>query len=410
MRILFLNQFFWPDTAATGQLLSDLAVHLANSGETVDVICGSANYGGQNSSPRPNVGITRLSNTGWPTRIAGRVGSYLSFLCGSLWRGVRHGRPDVVVTLTTPPLLSLVGLAIQRLRGARHIIWEMDVYPDVAVELGVLRPNGFFTRIFGWLSDLPRRKADRVIVLGECMKERLIGRGIPADIIYVAENWADCDAAANRIQPLPQAGFSVLYSGNLGVAHDVETIAGAISALNGGNFRFVFAGGGSRQKWLRDFCEAHHLNDAQFMPYCEREELGARLASGHVGLVTQQASSIGTVVPSKTYGILAAGRPILFIGPKQSTTARIIERYGCGWHIECGDVDGLVKLLRLLHERTDLVEAAGARAYGAFVSQYQRSLGVSRLAVLLQPGLKARSAAASQGGALKRGMAQGSRL
>jgi len=142
MRILFLNQFFWPDTAATGQLLSDVADHLVSSGETVDVICGSAPYGGSNGSPHPLVGVTRVATSSYAGNPAGRIASYLTFLIGALWHGIRCPAPDVVVTLTTPPLISLVGLAIQKLRGARHVIWEMDVYPDIAVDLGVLERNG----------------------------------------------------------------------------------------------------------------------------------------------------------------------------------------------------------------------------------------------------------------------------
>jgi colanic acid biosynthesis glycosyl transferase WcaI len=387
MRILFLNQFFWPDTAATGQLLYDVAQHLAESGETVDIICGSANYGGSNSAPRPPVGITRLTNARFSNGIAGRLGSYLSFLAGALWHGLCGKRPDIVVTLTTPPLLSLVGMVIQAMRGARHVIWEMDIYPDIALDLGVIQPNSVPARIFGWLADLPRRRADRIIVLGECMRLRLLSHGLRSDKIQVAENWAAGETIADRnraVAPFPSEGLSIVYSGNLGRAHDVETIAGAMLELNGvDDFEFVFAGGGSRQAWLRDFCERNGVSNAQFPPYCELNELSARLASGHVCLVTQRPESAGAIVPSKTYGILAAGRPVLFIGPRESTTAHVIERYGCGWQIDCGDVRGLVELLNYLNEHKELVYTAGRRAYQAYVDCYQRSLGVARIAAIL---------------------------
>ncbi len=178
MRILFLNQFFWPDTAATGQLLSDLAEHLANSGEIIEVICGSANYGGSNSQPCPAVGVTRLPTAPFSLGVAGRLASYLSFITGSFWHGIRQPAPDIVVTLTTPPLISLVGMAIQQLRGSRHIIWEMDVYPDIAVDLGVFKRNGLSARVFGCSSPTCHGlcRADLcVIALGECMKSRLLG-------------------------------------------------------------------------------------------------------------------------------------------------------------------------------------------------------------------------------------------
>ncbi len=390
MRILFLNQFFWPDTAATGQLLSDVAEYLVGSGESVEVICGSANYGGANTAPAPAVDITRLQTAKFSASIHGRIRSYVTFLGGSLWQGLRRPAPDVVVTLTTPPFISLVGMAIQKIRGAKHVIWEMDVYPDIALDLGMLKP-GLTTRILAWLADLPRRHADRVIVLGECMRTRLLSHGLDGKRIFVSENWADCDARLSPVEPPPairSAGLSIVYSGNFGRAHDVETVAGAMAALNGtgSGFQFIFGGGGSQQSWIRSFCEEHALGNAQFLPYCERDELRARLASGDIGLVTQHAASIGAVVPSKSYGIMAAGRPVLFIGPRQSTTALMIERYGCGWQVDCGDVDGLVSLLRRLNANKELVYAAGERAYKAFVDHYQRSVGAARVAAALREG------------------------
>ncbi|MCU1263435.1 MAG: glycosyltransferase WbuB [Bryobacterales bacterium] len=393
MKILFLNQFFWPDTAATGQLLCDLTDYLSTAGESVDVVCGSANYGRITGAPEPKANIFRLKNSAFSRKVAGRMGSYLSFLVGALWQSMRLSPPDVVVTLTTPPLLSLVGLMIQKFRGAKHIIWEMDVYPDVAIDLGVLKENGLAAKLFGWLADLPRRHADRVIVLGECMRTRLLRHGIAGEKIVVAENWADSDHFTSGEKLTPPSfplngGLSVLYSGNFGLAHDPETISKAMLELNSRSkgpdaVRFVFAGGGTWHGWLRNFSREHALGNVVFQPYCERQELGARLASGHIGLVTQKAESLGSAVPSKTYGIMAAGRPILFIGPKDATPARIIERYGCGWQIDCGDVRAVVELLELLNEQPDLVVAAGNRAYAAFIAHYQRSVGVARIASIL---------------------------
>ncbi len=388
MRILLLNQFFWPDTAATGQLLGDLANHLVSSGHTVDVICGSANYGGQNNFACPTVGVTRLQTAPYSDGMGGRLRSFLSFFGGAFWHGMRLPAPDVVVTLTTPPLLSLIGITIQQLRGARHVIWEMDVYPDVAVDLGVLKRDGFSAKLFGWLADLPRHHADRVIALGECMRLRLLSHGLDSDKVCVAENWAESEPLREGPGgPVNSPGISIVYSGNFGRAHDVETIAGAMAELNNPNegFRFVFGGGGSRQAWMREFCEKNLIGNAQFLPYCEREELSGRLAASDIGLVTQHAATAGSVVASKAYGIMAAGRPVLFIGPRNATTAMMIERFGCGWQIDCNDVTGLVALLRRLAENKDLIRAAGERAYQAFVDHFQRSVGVARLAALLEP-------------------------
>jgi len=143
-------------------------------------------------------------------------------------------------------------------------------------------------------------------------------------------------------------------------------------------FRFIFAGGGSRRAQLESQCP-----NAEFRPYCNRTTLSASLAEGHLGLVTQLPQTCGSLVPSKTYGIMAAGRPILYIGPREATPARIIEKYNCGWRITPGDTEGLIKLLNHLEcHRHELVNA-GAQAREAFEQNYDRPQGVARIAKIL---------------------------
>ena len=159
-------------------------------------------------------------------------------------------------------------------RGGRHFIWEMDVYADIAVELGVLRADAWWTRGLGWALDAVRRRADGVIVLGESMRGRLLGHGIPAERLFVAENWADGEEIRLRAFPTGTT-LEVLYSGNLGLAHDLETVCGALETLAGETlagetlardtlagdvrFRFTFAGGGPQRAALERFCRERGL-------------------------------------------------------------------------------------------------------------------------------------------------------
>ena len=162
-------------------------------------IYGASGYATTDDTPRPPVRILRPSSTRFSRDAVGRVLSYGSFLAGALVAGFRVGRPDTVVTLTTPPLTSVFGRMLKLSRGCRHFIWEMDVYPDIAVDLGALKPRSLLTCLIGALADWSRRNADGIIVLGEEMKARLIARDIPAHKIHVAENWAD----GAEITPLP---------------------------------------------------------------------------------------------------------------------------------------------------------------------------------------------------------------
>lgn len=387
MRILLLNQFFWPDSSATSQLLTDLARGLADRGHEVYAISADGEYNLTSESAPPNVRMYRVRTSRFSRGRVGRVVSYLSFYVSSILRALTLPRPDMIVTLTTPPLLSLLGTALKVLRGSRHFIWEMDVYPDVALDLNYFKAGGTIDRVTGALADYSRRHADGIIALGDCMKQRLMDRGIEATQIFVADNWADGTA----IQPVPRSGDTshlvLLYSGNLGLAHDLETLMNSILELrHDDRFRFLFVGSGGRRQELASFATSHGLSSVELRPYVERTGLGESLSAGDIGLVTQRDACCGSVVPSKVYGLMAAGRPILFIGPRQATPARIIHRFNCGWHVDCGDVSALTRLLLHLADHPEEVGLAGRSAREALLQHYDLPLGVERIAGILGAG------------------------
>jgi colanic acid biosynthesis glycosyl transferase WcaI len=384
MRILLINQFFWPDAAATSQLLTDVAHGLKALGHEVHTISGETGYAITDDSNKPDVQMHRVRSLPFVRGFFGRVASYATFFLSCAWKGLRLPKPDVVVTLTTPPLLSLIGNLLKFTRGSKHYIWEMDMYPDVAADLGMIVPGGLPDRIVGAIADASRARADAILALGECMRDRLTARGVPASKVFIAENWAD----SNIIQPAPypdaKEPFTVLYSGNLGLAHDVNTISEVMTRLQSDiRFKFIFAGSGARRASLEALCRDRAINNVEFKSYSAKANLGASLGQGHVGLITQNQSCLGSVVPSKVYGLLAAGRPILFVGPRESTVARVIQRFNCGWQVECGDVAGLQFLLEYLVQNRDKVEAAGARARQALLEHHDRPIGVAHICALL---------------------------
>lgn len=312
MKLLFLNQFFWPDSSATSQQLTDAAAGLAARGFEVSVLCGDGGYAEAAATARPKaVRILRVKALPFARGSFGRVLSYLSFYLSALARGVTAPKQDVIVSLTTPPLICLLGTMIKIIRGSKHYVWEHDIYPDVALDLDYFKRGGFLDRVVGTLADFSRRHADGVIALGECMKQRLIARGIPAERILIVENWA----SSTMIEPMPRPGnpdqLVLLYSGNLGLAHDLDTMTGAMLELKveAPRFRFLFVGSGDKRKNLADFCEANGIDSVEFRGYVPRDQLSEGLAAGDIGLVTQHEICCGSVVPSKVYGILAAGRP-----------------------------------------------------------------------------------------------------
>lgn len=400
MQLLLLNQFFHPDTAATSQLLSDLVRDFAADNE-LTVVCGAARYAAKgassqpacynstlinshaaDSSPGSNFRVLRTRTFAFGRKPLARLASYTSYLAGTLWYSLRTPHPDLCLTLTTPPLLPALGALVAALRRTRFIIWEMDLYPDIATDLGYFRGNGLVDRLVGSLLDWSRRRADMILALGDEMRRRLIARGIPAEKIHVAENWADGHEI--RWLPLPEGPLTLHYSGNLGLAHETETVTAVIDRLrNHPRYRFIFAGGGPRRPALESFCRAEAISNVEFRPYCARADLGRSLAEGHIGLVTQRPETLGSVVPSKIYGIMAAGRPILYIGPEDGTPAHHIRNFRCGWHLQPGDADGLIDLLHLLLNNRHLVHDAGARARAAFERHFDRPIALAHLRKLI---------------------------
>jgi glycosyltransferase involved in cell wall biosynthesis len=176
----------------------------------------------------------------------------------------------------------------------------------------------------------------------------------------------------------------LLYSGNLGLAHEIETIFDTMTELKtDSRFRFIFAGGGHLRGQLEAKCQQAGIVSAEFYTYSERQKLGERLANCDVGLITQRESCLGSVVPSKIYGLLAAGRPVIFIGPAESTVATIIQRFKCGWQIDNGDDEGLVSLLKILVSQPGRLQTAGKAARSAFEAHYDLPVGVARICTLV---------------------------
>jgi colanic acid biosynthesis glycosyl transferase WcaI len=383
MRILLINQFFAPDPAPTGQLLSDVALNLAKEGHEVIVLCSAGSYARASTEcdefQARGVSVQRVRAAAFGHGSLSRIASYASFYAGALRRTMFGPPPDAVLTLTTPPLLPLVGTLTKRFRGSSHFIWEMDVYPDIAVALSLFRKGSVVERLTGMLADYSRRKANAIVAIGPCMRSRLLQRGIAGEKIVTAENWADGQNVTPR--PFPEDHpLTVLYSGNLGLAHDIETISGAMKELSDSpRFQFVFAGGGPRRRELESFCKKHEVKNVSFLSYQDHEFLPRHLGNCHVGLVTQHSDTCGSVVPSKTYALMAAGRPFVFIGPAPAAPALNAVRFKCGWQVNPGDIRSLVDLLDVLATNPDMVRAAGRRARAAFEENFELRAGVRRV-------------------------------
>jgi len=392
MKVLFLNQFFHPDLSATAQLATDLAEDLAARGHEITVLSARGSYLGGGGLPAREryrgVDIIRV----WTTSLgkgstARRILDYLSFFAAAAWRALTQPRPDLVVSLSTPPMVATIGAAMRCLRGVPFVYWLQDVYPDLAIEFGVLRRRGLGARFLGAASGWVQRRADRVVVLGQAMATRVEAHGVPAARVRVVPNWADgaslspLSPAENRLRH--ELGLAerkvVLYSGNMGRAHDLATLLGAAHALrHRADVVFLFIGDGAKRHEVE--AAAAILPSVRLLPYVPRDQLRESLSCGDVHVVTQTTCTLGLLEPSKVYAAMAVGRPVLFVGPAQGEAARTVERERFGEVVVPGDVAGATAAVERL-----LVDAdAGPRARAAFERAYDRRARTRELSELLE--------------------------
>lgn len=388
MRLIILNQFFYPDHSATSQLMTELAESLVERGVEVTALAGRGRYSGGEKLVRREVYKGVRIERAWATSfgkgsLSGRISDYLSFYLGATWMLLRLQRHDVVMVLTTPPLIGLVALLIGRLRRMRVVMLVQDVYPDIAVALGVLQPKSLITKTIESISTQVLKRSDRIVVLSESMRKRIAEKlgDDRASKIDTIHNWADGD----DIRPLTKSDspfidkhnlagcFVVLFSGNFGRVNEFKTVLEAALILRDRkDVVFLFVGGGAKQSELEEFRQTHCLDNVRMLPYEPRQSLRYSLAAGDALLVTLAEGLAGLSVPSKTYAIMAAGRPLLFVGDRNSDVTKIIEEYSCGAMIESGDATRLAEVIVAWASNGSEIQKLGASARLAFEKRFDR--------------------------------------
>ncbi|MEO1291842.1 MAG: glycosyltransferase family 4 protein [Pseudomonadota bacterium] len=344
-RLIAINRFYWPDHSATSQILTDLAEALAEEGWEVEVLTSRLRYDDPDAKlaareTAQGVSIRRLWSTRFGRRSTlGRGIDYLSFYASAFLTVLGAARRgDVVLAKTDPPLISIPASWASRLKGARLVTWNQDLFPEVADALGVPLSRGPLGRVLRWLRNGSLRRAEVNVAIGERMREILEQQGVSAERIRVAHNWCDADIA-----PIPTAdnplrqdwglnGRIVIgYSGNLGRAHAADKVAQLVEATGDvEGLTWLFVGGGAGLAKIRTLAERLPKGQVVFQPYQPRSKLAESLSVPDIHLVTLDPACEGLIVPSKFYGCIAAGRPVAMLGDANGEVARMVGCFDVG--------------------------------------------------------------------------------
>jgi colanic acid biosynthesis glycosyl transferase WcaI len=392
-RVVFVNRYFHPDQSATSRMLSDLALRLAADGVRVAVVTSRQLYENpQAALPQLEVidGVTvhRVATaTRGRAKLLGRGLDYLSFHVAAglqLLKLIRRG--DVVVAKTDPPLISIVVCLVAALRGAVLVNWLQDLFPEVA---SVLTPGimpTWVVRLLTAARNMTLRRASMNVVLADRMRGRLLNAGVSDSRIRIVPNWADTTIVtpqdtrtSNTRNRLGLGGrFVVGYSGNLGRAHEFETLVGAARLLRADpRFAFLITGSGAKADGLRDSIRAEGIESFHFQGYQAAALLSDSLAAADVHFVSLLPALEGLIVPSKVYGILAAGRPTVFVGDPAGDVAGMLTTEGCGVAVAVGDCVRLAAELTALREAPDRLRAMGLKARKLALSRYTSAHAVA---------------------------------
>lgn len=386
-RLLVLNQYYKPGVEATANLLAELCEALSSD---YDVTVVTGRVRDRENLPDDEVlngvRVLRARSTVFDrASLVRRAVNYATYLVDSLFRALALSRPDVVLTLTDPPMIGDVGLIVARRFRVPLVVVSEDVFPEIAIELRRLE-SPTLIRLLRLMVETYLRRADRIVAIGEAMRGRLVVKGAPPDRIRVIENWVD----TARITPQPRendwsrenligGGFVVMHSGNVGHAQDVETLIRAASFLRDlSDLRVVVIGSGARHAAVIDLAARLEVTAVTFLPYQPRQVLSESLSSADIHYLGLAKGLSGFVVPSRAYGVLAAGRPLIVSADEACETVRIVRSADCGIVVEPGRPDLVAAVIRDAYWGQLDLEGMGSRGRAYVEVEADREVAIGR--------------------------------
>jgi glycosyltransferase involved in cell wall biosynthesis len=396
-----VSEIYYPEEISTGYYPTSIAEGLAQN-YNVKVIAGQPNYAVRGTraprhETRNDVEIFRVASTTLdknviPFRLLNMLTLSFSMLAFAI-RSFKNN--DQILVVTAPPSLPFIMALACLLKGAHYTLLLHDCYPEVLVAVGKLRRDSFISKFVNVLNSWLYKHASKIIVVGRDMNELLRNKtdGLRIPIVFIP-NWAELES----VHPTPRSENSLLsdlgiadkfvfmYAGNIGHPTDIESIIECADRLRSeSDFHFVFVGSGAKSRWLRSQVERRALSNVSILGQRPRREQIVFLNACDVGLISLVKDMWGTAMPSRTYNILAAGKPILALTENGSELARVIEEEGVGWYTQPGDVDELHAKVMEIYRNRERLREMGERARVAAINKYSRASAIERYAREFEP-------------------------
>ena len=392
MKILVINQYYDPDIGASGQILTSLCESLASQGIELTVVCGQPSYTedavkAPSYEERSNLRIYRVGTAGVKGRVTmrTRVQGYLGFGVTTLFKVISFNRTeqyDVIMTFSNPPFVGLYGAWFKKKWQAKFLYVLHDLHPDIMIRSGRLR-EGFLTRLWDKINKYIFNRADQIVVLSENMKKYLsLQKRVHNDKVIVIPNWSvetiipDSRDNTFRKQHGLGTSFLILYAGNMGIMHNLEWLIDSARELQGQDILFLFVGSGDKLPLLKSETEKHKLNNVRFLPYQPKEMVNDMLCAADVCVIALESQAVGLAFPSKTYPILAGGRPILALASEGDDLDLLVKNQSCGW--SAYRATDITPILSMLIKSPNLISEAGKNARTTYEDMFTKQSAVNK--------------------------------
>lgn len=388
--LIILSQYFYPEVASTGQLLTELAEDLTIYGYKIKVYTGKPSYYRnikkyKKEETYQGINIYRLFNTNLNKNSkSGKILNSLTYFISVLFKLLFQKDRSPLLIVSNPPFLSIIGYFLRKIKKQKYVFLIHDIYPDIAIKLGYLKENSIIAKTWGKINCQVLREAEEIIVLGEYMEDVLRKKYLNIDNykIKIIHNWAD----ERFILPIKKENnwfakkygligkFVILYSGNIGLFQDLKTIIkAAVKLKKHKEILFLFIGDGGGLNKLKEVVKENNLTNVIFLPYQPKEFLPYSLTACDISIVPLEKGIEGLAVPSKIYGILASGRAVLGLVGENCEVADIIKNANCGFRVNQGDVGGLIEKIIYIYQNPELLKNMGVNSRKYFEKYFTRS-------------------------------------